>query len=121
VKQQASIVQVQLKLLSVVEKMKRSQEVRIVQQQVNFIQIRVMEVTQRLHPAQDEAYTLFEEIEGQDAQLEQVLTIVEQCLEGPVTETVIQESVEKEALAKQQVEEARAKLKALEAELPRSE
>jgi hypothetical protein len=50
---------------------------------------------------QDEACTLFEEIEGQGAQLEQVVTVVEQRLEGPVTEKVIQEFTEKEALVKQ--------------------
>jgi hypothetical protein len=37
-----------------------------------------MEVTQRLQPVQDEACALFEEIEGQGAQLEQVVTTVEQ-------------------------------------------
>jgi hypothetical protein len=52
-----------------------------------------MEVTQRLQPIQDEACTLFKEIEGQGAQLEQVVTTVEQRLEGPVTKTVIQEFV----------------------------
>jgi hypothetical protein len=36
-------------------------------------------------------------------------------------EKIIQEFVEQEALAKQQVEVARAKLEAFEAELPRSE
>jgi hypothetical protein len=30
----------------------------------------VIEVTQRLQPVQDEAYTLFEEIKGQGSQLE---------------------------------------------------
>jgi hypothetical protein len=53
--------------------------------------------------------------------LEQVVTTIEQRLEGPVTETVIQEFAEKEALVKKQVEAARAKLKAFEAELPKSE
>jgi hypothetical protein len=48
-----------------------------------------MEVTQRLQPMQDEAYTLFEEIEGQGAQLEKVVIAVEQHLEGPVTEQLI--------------------------------
>jgi len=43
---------------------------------------------------QDQACTLFEDIEGQCAQLEQALTIVEQCLEGPVTEKVIKEFTE---------------------------
>jgi hypothetical protein len=49
---------------------------------------------------QDEACTRFEEIEGQCTQLEQVVTIVEKHLEGPVTEQVLQEFAEKEALAK---------------------
>jgi hypothetical protein len=93
----------------------------MVQQQVHAIQSKVMEVTQKLQPVQDEACTLFEEIEGRGAELEQVVTTVEQCLEGPVMEKVIQEFVEQEALAKQQVEAARAKLEAFEAELPRSE
>jgi hypothetical protein len=77
-----------------------------------------MEVTQRLQSMQDEACTLFEEIEGQGSQLEQVVATVEQCLEGPVTEQVIQEFVEQEDLVKQQVEEARAKLEAFEAYYP---
>jgi hypothetical protein len=50
-----------------------------------------MEVTQRLQPVQDKSCTLFEEIKGQGAQLEQVVTIVKQCLEGPVTEKFIQD------------------------------
>jgi hypothetical protein len=73
-KKQASTVQAQLKLLSAVEKMKRSQEQHAVQQQVHAIQIKFMEVTQRLHLVQDESYTLFEEIEGQGEQLEKVVT-----------------------------------------------
>ena len=60
-----------------------------------------MEVTQRLQPVQDEASQLFEEIEGRGAKLEQVVTSVEQRLEGPVNEAVIQEFVEQEALGKQ--------------------
>jgi hypothetical protein len=93
-KQQASTVQAQLKLLLAVEKTKRSQEQCAVQQQVHAIQSRVMEVTQRLQPVQNEACTILEEIEGQGAQLEQVVTMVEQCLEGLVTETFIQEFTE---------------------------
>jgi hypothetical protein len=80
-----------------------------------------MEVTQKLQPVQDAACLLFEEIEGQGTELEQVVTSVEQHLEGPVNEAVIQEFIEQEALAKQQVEAARAKLEAFEAELPRPE
>jgi hypothetical protein len=60
-----------------------------------------MEVTQRLHPVQDKAYMIFEEIEGQGSQLDQVVVTLEQHLEGPVTTQVIQEFTEHEALAKQ--------------------
>jgi hypothetical protein len=74
-----------------------------------------MEVTQRLQPVQDEAYQLFTEIEGRGAELEQVVTAAEQRLEGPVNEAVIQEFTEQEVVAQQQVEAARAKLKAFEA------
>jgi hypothetical protein len=47
--------------------------------------------------------------------------LVEQRLEGPVNEAIIQEFTEQEALAQQQVEAARAKLEDFEAELPRPE
>jgi hypothetical protein len=53
--------------------------------------------------------------------LEQIVIVVEQRLEGPVNEAVIQEFVEQEALAQQQVEAARVKLEDFEAELPRPE
>jgi hypothetical protein len=46
------------------------------------------------------ACTIFEEIEERGSQLEHVVATVEQCLEGPVTEQVIQEFIEQEALAK---------------------
>jgi hypothetical protein len=62
---------------------------------------KVMEVTQGLQPVQDVACILFEEIEGRGAKLEQVVTTMEQRLEGPMTEKVIQEFIEQEALAKQ--------------------
>jgi hypothetical protein len=39
---------------------------------------------------------------------------VEQHLEGPITEKIIQESIKKEALAKHKVEAARSKLEAFE-------
>jgi hypothetical protein len=42
-------------------------------------------------------------------------------LEGPITEIVIQEFIEQQALAKQQVKATQAKLEAFEEELPRSE
>jgi hypothetical protein len=80
-----------------------------------------MEVTQRLQPVQDKAYQLFTEVEGRGEELEQVVTAAEQCLEGPINDAVIQEFVEQEVVAQQQVEAARAKLEDFEAELPRSE
>jgi hypothetical protein len=89
-KQQETTVQAHLKPLLVVERMKRAQKQCMIQQQVHAIQSKVMEVTERLQPMQDESCTLFEEIEGQGAKMEQVVTIVEQRLEGPVTEEVIQ-------------------------------
>jgi len=58
-----------------------------------------MEVTQRIQPIQDEACLLFEEIEGHREDLEQVVTAVEQRLEGPINKAVIQEFTEQEALA----------------------
>jgi hypothetical protein len=96
--------------------------VRTTQQQVHTIQSRVIEVTQWLQPVQDEAYQLFTEIEGRGAELEQVVVAAEQGLEGPVNEaSFIQEFVEQEVMEQQQVEAARAKLEAFEAELTRPE
>jgi hypothetical protein len=46
---------------------------------------------------------------------------MEQHREGPVIEQVIQEFTKQEALAKQQVEGARAKLEAFKVVFPRSE
>jgi hypothetical protein len=65
-----------------------------------------MEVTQRLQPIQDEACQLFSKIEGRGEELEQVVTAAEQRLEGPINEAVIQEFVEQEAMAQQQVKAA---------------
>jgi hypothetical protein len=50
-----------------------------------------MEVTERLQPVKDNAYTLFEEIKGKLSQLEQVVTTVEKCLKEFLIEQVIQE------------------------------
>jgi hypothetical protein len=47
---------------------------------------------------------IFKYIEGQGSQLDQVVSIVEQHLESPVTEKIIQEFIEQEALVKQQFE-----------------
>jgi hypothetical protein len=89
-----------MKLLTAVDRMKISQEQHTVQQQVASIQSRVMEVTQRLQPVQDKACMIFEEIEGQGSQLDQMVMIVEQHLEGPVIEKLIQAFTEQEALMK---------------------
>jgi hypothetical protein len=67
------------------------------------------------------AYILFEGIEGQGTVLEQLVVTVEQQLEGPISEAVIQEFVEKEAVAHRQVEAARSKIETFEAKLPRPE
>jgi hypothetical protein len=81
--------------------MKISHEQCTFQQKVHTIQSKVIEVTQRLQPVQDASCQLFEEIEGQGAELEQVGTTVEQCLEGPMNKAVLQEFPEQEALAQQ--------------------
>jgi hypothetical protein len=49
---------------------------------------------------------VFEEIDGQGSQLDQVVETMEQRLEGPVTEKMIYEFVEKEAVVKKQVKES---------------
>jgi hypothetical protein len=77
-----------------------------------------MEVTQSLQLMQEEACVVFEEIEGQSSQLDQVVATREKHLEGLVTEHIIQELTEQEDQAKQQVELARAKLEAFEVVLP---
>jgi hypothetical protein len=53
-----------------------------------------MEVTQRLQPIQDKSYQLFTKVEGRGAELEQVVTVVEQRLEGLMNDALIQEFVE---------------------------
>jgi hypothetical protein len=44
---------------------------------------------QKLQPVQDKACKVFEEIDGQGSQLEQMVASIEQCLEGPATEQMI--------------------------------
>jgi hypothetical protein len=63
-----------------------------------------MELTQRLQPTQDDSFQLFTKIEGGGEELEQVVTIAKQCLEGPVNEEIIQEFIEQESMTQQQVE-----------------
>ena len=60
-----------------------------------------MEVTQQLQPLQNRACQLFLEIESQGTDLEQVVNTTEQRLEGPVSNTLIQEFIEQEVVAKQ--------------------
>ena len=74
-----------------------------------------MEVSQRLQPIQEKACQLFIEVESQGIELEQVVIIAEQCLEGPLNDTMIQEFIEQEVVALQQVEAARTKLEEFEA------
>jgi hypothetical protein len=74
--------------------MKRSQEKRTAQQQIHTIQSRFMEATKRLQPIQDRAYQLFTEVEVQGAKIEQFVTTVEQRLEGPINDAVIQDFIE---------------------------
>jgi len=58
------------------------------------MQNKVMEVTQKLQPRQEAAYLLFEEIEGQGTLLEHVVVTVEQQLQGPIGEAIVQKFVE---------------------------
>jgi hypothetical protein len=120
-KQHADTLQAQIKTLTPVERMKRFTEQRTTQQQVHTLQSKVMEVSQQLQPIQEKACQLFTELESQGAELEQVVITAEQRLEGPLNDTVIQEFTEQEVVALQQVEAARAKLEAFEAELIRPE
>ena len=53
-----------------------------------------MEVTQWIQPMKDKACQLFTEVESQGAELEQVVVIAEQRLEGLVDDAVIQEFTE---------------------------
>jgi hypothetical protein len=69
-KKQATTVQVQLKPLLAVERMKRSQEQDMAQQEVHALQRKVMKVTQKLQPFQYATCLLFEDIEGRGAKLE---------------------------------------------------
>jgi hypothetical protein len=88
-KQHAYTLQAQLKALSPVERMKRFHEQCMAQQQIHMIQIRVMEFSQRLQPVQEKSCQLFTEVESQGAELEQVVIIAKQCLEGPVNDALI--------------------------------
>jgi hypothetical protein len=70
---------------------------------------------------QDEACKVFEEIDSQGSQLDQVVAAVEQHLEGPVTEKIVQELIEQEAQRGSKFKATRVKLEAFEAALSRLE
>jgi hypothetical protein len=89
-----------MKALSVVDRMKRSHEQRTMQQHIHMLQSKVMEVTQRLQPVPNKACLLFTKFESQGAELEHVILTIEQCLEGTVNDTVIQEFTKQEATKK---------------------
>jgi hypothetical protein len=57
-----------------------------------------MEVTQKLQPVQEKDYQLFTEVEGRGTELEKVVTMTEQCLEGPINDAVIQAFAKKETV-----------------------
>jgi hypothetical protein len=59
-----------------------------------MIQSKVMEVTQQVQPLQYKACQLFLEIENQGIELQQVVIIVEKCLEGPVNNALFQDFFE---------------------------
>ena len=62
-----------------------------------------MEVTQKLQLVQEKGYQFFTEVEGQEVELEQIVTTIEQRLEGPINDAFIQYFVEQEVVAQQQV------------------
>jgi hypothetical protein len=89
-KQHADTLQVQLKALSIIDRMKRSYEQRTTQHQVHMLQSKGIEVTKQLQPVQDQACLLFTEVESQGVELEQVILSAEQRLEGSVNDALIQ-------------------------------
>jgi hypothetical protein len=80
-----------------------------------------MEVSQQLQPVQDKACQFFTEVLSRGVELEKVVTTIEQCLEGPVNDAMIQEFTEQEVVENHQVEIARAKIKVFEEVLVRPE
>jgi hypothetical protein len=72
-KKHADTLQVQIKTLTPVERMKRFIEQRTTQQQVHRLQSKVMEVSQQLQPIQEKACQLFVELEIQGDEIEHVV------------------------------------------------
>jgi hypothetical protein len=100
-KHHANVLHAQLKSLTPVKRMKIFTEQCIAQQHVHTLQSKVMEVSQQLQPLQEKACQLFTELESQEDELEQVVITVEQRLEGPLNDTVIQEFTKQEAVTLQ--------------------
>jgi hypothetical protein len=88
-KKHADTLQAQIKTLTPIERMKRFTEQCTTKQYVHTLQSKVMEVSQRLQPIQEKACQLFVELENQEYELEQVVIIAKQHLEGPLNDTVI--------------------------------
>jgi hypothetical protein len=105
-KYDAKKLQVQLKALSHVERMKRFPEKHTSHQQIHMLQSKVMEVSQRLQPVQEKACQLFTEVESQAIELEKPVNKEEQLLEGPVNEALIQEFTEQEEVEMRHVKVA---------------
>jgi len=80
--------------------MKSSHEKCRAQQKIHRLQRKMMEVTQQLQTMKDKACLLLTEVESQGEELEHVIFTIEQCLEGPVNDPVIQEFTEQETIAK---------------------
>lgn len=78
-----------MKLLTALDRMKRSSEQRTMQQQVAELQTKVNAITQRIQPVQDEACQLFEEIDAQGSQLENSFEEVERCIQESITEKIM--------------------------------
>ena len=74
--QQAFSLQTQMMLLTTVERMKRSQKQRTIQQWITTLHGKVMEVTQKLQPIKYESCKVFEEIYSQGSQLDQVVAAI---------------------------------------------
>jgi hypothetical protein len=101
--------------------MKSFQEQHTTEKQIHMIQVKVMEVSQRLQPVKEKACQLFTKVESQGAELEQVIITTKQHLEGLVNDAVIQDFIEQEVIALQHVEAARAELEVFKEKLLRPE
>jgi hypothetical protein len=100
-KKHANVLQVQVKSVTPIERMKRFAEQRTAQQKVHTLQSKVMEVSQRLQPLQEKACQFFAALESQGVELEQGFITAEQHLKGPLNDTLIQKFTKQEVVALQ--------------------